>query len=110
MIHSDRAPITPKDRGSKISETRALAERLLDLKGGRPMAKTYTVHARWDEVSRTWWTDGEDIPGLTCQGDTFDELADAVLEIGPELLHANRVEPPGETVVITVVAERQGTA
>jgi hypothetical protein len=75
-----------------------------------PMAKTYTVHARWDEASRTWWTDGEDIPGLTCQGDTFDDLAEAVLEMGPELLHANRVEPPGETVVITVVAERQGTA
>ena len=66
------------------------------------MAKSYTVHARWDEASRTWWTDGEEIPGLTCQGDTFDELAEVVLEIGPELLHANRVEPPGETVVITV--------
>ena len=73
------------------------------------MAKSYTVHARWDEASRTWWTDGEEITGLTCQGDTFDELVEVVLEIGPELLHANRVEPPGETVVITVVAERQGT-
>ena len=73
-------------------------------------AKTYTVHARWDAESRTWWTDGEDIPGLTCQGDTFDELAAAVFELGPELLHANRVEPPGETVEIRVVAERRAAA
>ena len=72
--------------------------------------KTYTVHARWDAQSRTWWTDGEDIPGLTCQGDTFDELAATVFELGPELLRANRVEPIGQAVVITVVAERRETA
>jgi hypothetical protein len=25
---------------------------------------TYTVHAHWDAESGTWWTDGEDLPGL----------------------------------------------
>jgi hypothetical protein len=73
------------------------------------MASSYTVHARWDEESRTWWTDGEDIPGLTCQGDTFDELADTVFELGPELLRANRIEPAGQVIDINVVAERHTT-
>jgi hypothetical protein len=59
---------------------------------------------------RPWWTDGEDIPGLTCQADTFDELADLVFELGPELLRDNRVEAPGVVISITVVAERHGTA
>lgn len=72
--------------------------------------KTYTVHAQWDAATQTWWTDGEDIPGLTCQGDTFDELAAAIFELGPELLRANAVEPPGQQIAITVVAERHETA
>jgi hypothetical protein len=33
---------------------------------------TYTVHARWDAASKTWSTDGEDIPGLVCETDTFE--------------------------------------
>jgi len=38
----------------------------------------YTVRARWDEESKSWWTDGEDIPGLCCQADSFDELVETV--------------------------------
>ena len=71
---------------------------------------TYTVHARWDEVSKTWWTDGEDIPGLCCQADSFEELFEAVLALAPELLRDNGIQPPGEAVDITVIAERRATA
>lgn len=74
------------------------------------MAKTYTVHAHWDEAAKVWWTDGEDIPGLTCQGDTFDALADVVFEHGPELLRANHIEAPGQEIMIIMIAERHGTA
>jgi hypothetical protein len=66
------------------------------------MAKAYTVHAQWDAKNQVWWTNGEDIVGLTCQGDTFDELAEVVFELGPELLRDNRVEQPGTTISITV--------
>jgi uncharacterized protein DUF1902 len=55
--------------------------------------KLFVVHARWDEESRTWWTDGEDVPGLTCQAATFDELAEAVFDLAPELVKANGVAP-----------------
>ena len=41
-------------------------------------SRAYTVRARWDEVSKTWWTEGEDIPGLCCRGwMSFEELIEA---------------------------------
>ena len=47
--------------------------------------RVLAVTARWDAESRTWWTDGEDVPGLCCQGGTFEELSDAVFAL------ANRI-------------------
>lgn len=44
---------------------------------------SYTVHAHWDPASSTWWTGGEEIPGLTCQADSFEELLNLVLELAP---------------------------
>ena len=70
---------------------------------------SYTVHARWDPASRTWWTDGEDLPGLTVQADSFEELVDLVLDLAPELLHDNAGIPSGQRVGVTIVAERQTT-
>ena len=58
-------------------------------------SRAYTVRARWDEVSKTWWTDGEDIPGLCCQADSFEELIETVLALAPELLRDNGIEPAG---------------
>jgi len=55
---------------------------------------SYAVHAHWDPASATWWTDGEDIPGLTCQADSCEELLDVIFELGPELLRDNAIEPP----------------
>jgi hypothetical protein len=71
---------------------------------------SYTVHAHWDPASATWWTDGEEIPGLTCQADSFEELLDLVLELAPELLRDNGIEPPGQSIEITVIAERHAMA
>jgi predicted RNase H-like HicB family nuclease len=71
---------------------------------------SYTVHAHWDPASSTWWTDGEEIPGLTCQADSFEELLDLVFELAPELLRDNGIEPPGQSIDITVIAEWHATA
>jgi hypothetical protein len=70
----------------------------------------YIVHARWDDQSKSWWTDGEDIPGLCCQAPSFDELVEIILGLAPDLLSANGVKLPGRSVDITVTAERHGTA
>jgi hypothetical protein len=66
-----------------------------------------TVHAHWDAMSKTWWTDGEDVPGLTCQAETFDELV--IHDLAPELAQANAGVARGERIEITIVAERQAT-
>jgi hypothetical protein len=68
----------------------------------------YTVHARWDPASRSWWTDGEDIPGLTCQAATFEELVDTVFALAPDCLRSNGKAEPGQSVDITIKAERRG--
>src|SRR5438874_1867690 len=51
--------------------------------------RVIAVTARWDAESGTWWTDGEDVPGLCCQGGTFEELSDAVFALAPDLLVAH---------------------
>ena len=73
------------------------------------MTKTYTVTAEWDADAKIWWTNGEDIPGLTVQADSFEELASLVLELGPEMLRDNVKLPVGTQVAITIVAQRHGT-
>jgi len=70
----------------------------------------YTVRARWDEESKSWWTDGDDIPGLCCQAASFDELVETILALAPELLGANGIQLSGPSVEITVTAERHGKA
>lgn len=72
------------------------------------MARIFTVRARWDEEARRWWTDGEDIPGLTCEADNFDALIELVFELAPELLVENGVvdRSGGEEIGLVVMAER----
>lgn len=68
------------------------------------------MHARWDNKSQSWWTDGEDIPGLCCQAGTFEELTETVFELGPKLLRANGLIKRGaDEVSLSVVAERNRT-
>lgn len=71
--------------------------------------RTITVTARWDDESRTWWTDGTDVPGLCCEGRTIEELAEAVFGNAPDLLTANGVARPGEQVEIVLTSEQRKT-
>lgn len=71
--------------------------------------KSITVTARWDPESGTWWTDGEDVPGLCVQGHSFEELSDAVFALVPDLLVANKAARDGERVEIVLAAEQRKT-
>jgi len=71
--------------------------------------KSIAVTAHWDDESATWWTDGEDVPGLCCQGTTVEELAEAVFALAPDLLVANGAALGGERVEIVLVAEQRKT-
>jgi hypothetical protein len=71
--------------------------------------RSIAVTARWDAESRTWWTDGEDVPGLCCQGQTLEELSEAVFALAPDLLVANGAAGVGEQVEIVLIAEQRKT-
>jgi hypothetical protein len=71
--------------------------------------KSITVAARWDPESGTWWTDGEDVPGLCVQGHSFEELSDAVFALAPDLLVVNGAARDGEQVEIVLTAEQRKT-
>ena len=71
--------------------------------------KSIAVTARWDDESRTWWTDGDDVPGLCCQGRSFEELSDAVFSLAPDLLVANGAASEGEQIEIVLTAEQRKT-
>jgi hypothetical protein len=67
----------------------------------------YTVNARWDDETKTCWTDGEDtLPGLCFQADSFEELIEAILVRAPELLRNNGIEGIGQVVTIKITDER----
>jgi predicted RNase H-like HicB family nuclease len=69
--------------------------------------KSITVTARWDPESGTWWTDGDDVPGLCVQGHSFEELSDAIFALAPDLLVANGAVRDGEPVEIVLIAEQR---
>jgi hypothetical protein len=71
--------------------------------------RSITVTARWDAESRTWWTDGDDVPGLCCEAGTYEELSDAVFALAPDLLVANGAAQEGERVEIVLIAEQRKT-
>ena len=71
--------------------------------------RSIAVTARWDAASGTWWTDGDDVPGLCCQGETFEELSEAVFGLAPDLLVANGAAREGEQIEIVLTAEQRKT-
>jgi len=71
--------------------------------------KSITVTARWDPESGTWWTDGDDVPGLCVHGHSFEQLSDAVFALAPDLLMAHGAARGGEQVEIVLTAEQRKT-
>ena len=71
--------------------------------------RSIAVAAHWDAESGTWWTDGDDVPGLCCQGQTVEKLAEAVFALAPDLLVSNGAAKKGEQVEIVLTAEQRKT-
>lgn len=49
------------------------------------------------------------MPGLCCEGRTFEELSDAVFALAPDLLVANGAAGEGEQVEVVLIAEQRKT-
>jgi hypothetical protein len=49
------------------------------------------------------------VPGLCCQGQSFEELSEAIFAVAPDLLVANGAGCEGEQVEIVLTAEQRKT-
>ena len=48
-----------------------------------------TVKLLWDNESNSWYTETDDIPGMTLGSNSFDALLEKVRLIAPDMLEAN---------------------
>ena len=78
---------------------------------------SYVIRAHFDEASRTYYTDGEDFPGLYVEAKSFDDLVQRIGEVIPDLIAASRElglaagQPAGSRqVTVSVTAERHSVA
>jgi Domain of unknown function (DUF1902) len=74
--------------------------------------KTYKVRAEWDEQAGVWIATSDDVPGLCCEGATFEDLIDTVVALVPDLLIANHIVEASEMgeVPVHVTADRHAVA
>ena len=74
--------------------------------------RTYHVRGEWDADAGVWIATSDDVPGLSCEAATFEELVDTALAPVPDLLAANGVAAPEELaeVPVRVAAERRAVA
>lgn len=73
------------------------------------MPHTYEVTAEWDEAAGVWIATSEDVPGLCAQAASFDELAEVVAALVPELLTLNAAADLPATVPVHLTAHRIAT-
>ena len=63
------------------------------------------VRAQWDDEAQVWWAKSDDIPGLVTEAKTFEELADNIRALTPDLLGLNAPHMDPKTP-IHIIAER----
>lgn len=57
------------------------------------VAKTFVVHAEWDDEAKVWVATSEDVPGLVAEADTVESLQAKLRVLVPELLELNGLLP-----------------
>jgi hypothetical protein len=67
--------------------------------------RVFIIRAEWDDEARVWWAHNDEIPVAT-EARTFDALVKRVMRIAPDMIAANRIARPGDTVTIRVNADR----
>lgn len=73
------------------------------------MPKVYEVTAEWDQAAGVWIATSDDVPGLCAQAASFDELADIVAALVPELLTLNAAGELPDSVPVHLSAHRTAT-
>jgi hypothetical protein len=62
----------------------------------------FTVEVGYDEDAEVWVIKRSDVPGLTVEGDTYDQLIGKIHTLTPMLLAANDVQTAGDEVAIDI--------
>jgi hypothetical protein len=71
--------------------------------------KSFEVHACWDDEARVWYVSESDVPGLSAEAETTEELLAKLRVIIPELVMMNShlIDfEPGADLPIHLMAER----
>ena len=55
------------------------------------MSKIFQVHVSWDEEAHVWFVQNSDVPGLSAEAATLDEMHAELKYLVPELLTLNGV-------------------
>jgi predicted RNase H-like HicB family nuclease len=63
------------------------------------MGDVYKVNAFWDAEAKVWVAEGVDVPGLTTEAATIEQLMKRLKVMVPEMLEANGVLPSGQTEI-----------
>jgi hypothetical protein len=66
-----------------------LADFLLSLLRRVPFLKTFTVECEWDDEAKVWFISDSDVPGLSGEATTVEELSELLRSRIPELLALN---------------------
>jgi hypothetical protein len=66
---------------------------------GGCMGKVYKVKAFWDDEAEVWVAEGVDVPGLTTEAATIEQLVKKLEVMVPEMLEANGRLPAGQNEV-----------
>ena len=53
--------------------------------------RVFAVHALWDGEAGVWVADSDDVPGLTTEAETLEDLLAKLRTMVPELLELNGV-------------------
>jgi hypothetical protein len=63
------------------------------------MGDVHRVKAFWDAEAKVWVAEGVDVPGLTTEAATIEQLVTKLEVMVPEMLEANGLLPAGQNEV-----------
>ena len=62
----------------------------------------FTIEVGYDREAEVWVVEQSEVPGLTIEGDTYDQLITNIHDLAPVLLRANEVERAATEVSLDI--------
>ena len=68
--------------------------------------RSFEIRAEWDGEAGVWWCSNDELPPLSTEAPTFEQVVSRVLEIAPEIAAENGLAAPGDEIEMHVIAKR----